>query len=129
MEKSTFDIVVVGAGHAGIEAAWMVGNIGLKVALINLPGVQIAETPCNPAIGGVGKGQLVREIDAMGGLMGKITDLSAIHYKVLNESKGYAVQSTRVQVDKERYSVFAEKFLRENKNISIISAKVVKINY
>ena len=129
MKKSEFDIVVIGAGHAGIEAAWMIGSFGLKVALITLPDVQIAETPCNPAIGGVGKGQLVKEIDAMGGLIGKITDLSAIHFKVLNESKGYAVQSTRVQVDKEKYSKFAEKFLRENENISIINEKVIKINF
>ncbi|OFZ23452.1 MAG: tRNA uridine-5-carboxymethylaminomethyl(34) synthesis enzyme MnmG [Bdellovibrionales bacterium RIFOXYA1_FULL_36_14] len=107
----------------------MIGNMELKVALITLPNVLIAETPCNPAIGGVGKGQLVKEIDAMGGLIGKITDLSAIHFKVLNESKGYAVQSTRVQVDKELYSKFAEKYLRENKNISIINGKVLKINF
>lgn len=129
MKKTEFDIVVIGAGHAGIEAAWMIGNMELKVALITLPNVLIAETPCNPAIGGVGKGQLVKEIDAMGGLIGKITDLSAIHFKVLNESKGYAVQSTRVQVDKELYSKFAEKYLRENKNISIINGKVLKINF
>jgi len=129
VKKVKFDIVVIGAGHAGIEAAWIVGNIGLKVALITLPGVKIAETPCNPAFGGVGKGQLVREIDAMGGLIGKITDLSAIHYKVLNESKGYAVQSTRIQVDKDQYSKLAEKYLRENENLCIIPDKVIKINF
>ena len=97
-----FDICVVGAGHAGIEAAWISAEMGLKVALLTIKGVPIGSTPCNPAIGGVGKGQVVREIDALGGIMPRIADLSAIQYRVLNESKGYAVQSTRVQVDLEQ---------------------------
>ena len=99
-----YDLIVVGGGHAGLEAAWMGAELGLSVGLLTSPNVQIGSTPCNPAIGGVGKGQVVREIDAMGGLMGKLADLSGVQYRILNESKGYAVQSTRVQLDKDIYA-------------------------
>ena len=122
--KNDFDIIVVGGGHAGIEAAWISASFKLKVALISLPDVPIASAPCNPAIGGIGKGQVVREIDALGGIMGRISDLSAIQYRTLNESKGYAVQSTRVQIDKLKYSEIAEKILDSCESLTILREKV-----
>ena len=87
------DVLVVGAGHAGLEAAHICAQFGVEVAVVTMPGVEIADAPCNPSVGGVGKGQVVREIDYLGGLMGKLTDRAAIHYKTLNESRGYAVRS------------------------------------
>lgn len=114
-----FDVVVVGGGHAGIEASAIAAQIGVSTALLSMKGVPIGEMPCNPAIGGVGKGQVVREVDALGGLMGKLSDRSAIQYRTLNESKGAAVQSTRIQSDKEVYSKLAEQELL-NANVTII---------
>jgi tRNA uridine 5-carboxymethylaminomethyl modification enzyme len=122
-----FDIAVIGAGHAGNEAAHIAAELGCKVALITLPGVPIGSTPCNPAIGGVGKGQVVREIDALGGITGKLADQSGIQYRILNESKGFAVQSTRVQVDKDLYAENSEKIMRANQNIEIVLEKVESI--
>lgn len=128
IENLKFDVVVIGAGHAGIEAAWASAELGLKVGLVTIKGVPIGSTPCNPAVGGVGKGQVVREIDALGGIMPRIADLSAIQYRVLNESKGFAVQSTRVQVDKDIYALNAEKIVSGHKNIKIVREKVQKIS-
>lgn len=119
-----FDILIIGAGHAGVEAAWIAHQHGLQVGMVTLPGIDIASTPCNPAIGGVGKGQVVRELDALGGLMGRIADLAGIQYRTLNESKGFAVHSTRAQVDKEKYSFYANKIISEETNIEIIRARV-----
>ena len=123
-----YNLIVVGGGHAGLEAAWIGAELGLKIALITSPNVSIGSTPCNPAIGGVGKGQVVREIDAMGGIMGRLADLSGIQYRILNESKGYAVQSTRVQLDKDIYAFNAERLISSHKNITIIKEKVAKID-
>jgi len=79
----------MGGGHAGLEAAWLSSQFDLTVAIVTLPGVGLGSAPCNPAVGGVGKGQVVREIDALGGLMGKLADKAGIQFRVLNESKGY----------------------------------------
>jgi len=125
MEKK-FDIAVIGGGHAGLEAAWTSAQFGLRIAIITMPGIPIASAPCNPAVGGVGKGQVVREIDALGGIMGKLADRSAIQYRILNESKGYAVQSTRVQIDKEVYARTAEEFVNDNQNIEVIRESVIR---
>ncbi len=122
-----FDILVIGGGHAGLEAVWLAHQFGLKIGLISLEGVSIGSTPCNPSIGGVGKGQVVREIDALGGLMGELADCAGIQYRTLNESKGDAVRSTRVQIDKVRYSQSAEKKLSELQNLSIIRDQVVRV--
>lgn len=122
-----FHIIVVGGGHAGVEAAHIAVQMGLQVALVSMPGVPLASTPCNPSVGGVAKGQVVREIDALGGLMGRLADRSAIQYRTLNESKGFAVQSTRVQVDKERYSLNAEAILAELSALTIIRQKVARV--
>ena len=129
--ETNFDILIMGGGHAGVEAAYISSQFGLKVGLLSLKNVPLGSTPCNPSVGGVGKGQVVREIDALGGLMGKIADLSAIQYRTLNESKGHAVRSTRVQVDKEEYSKNAESLISQAKNLTIIldkAEKVTKIN-
>ncbi len=123
-----FDIVIIGGGHAGVEAAWISQQFNLKVAILSLPGIGLASTPCNPAVGGVGKGQVVREIDALGGLMGRLADLSAIQYRTLNESKGFAVQSTRVQVDKDAYSRNAEFIIENETNIEVIRDKAIEID-
>ena len=122
-----YDLIVVGGGHAGLEAAWIGAELGLRTALVTSPGVKIGSTPCNPAIGGVGKGQVVREIDAMGGLMGRLADLSGVQYRVLNESKGYAVQSTRVQLDKDIYAHNAEDVISAHHNIKVLKVEVEKI--
>ena len=126
-EQNRFDIVIVGGGHAGIEAAWISSQFSLKIALVTLPDIPLASTPCNPAIGGVGKGQVVREIDAMGGLMGMLADKAGIQYRTLNESKGYAVRSTRIQIDKQVYSRTAEEIIEKEENIQIFRLKVLKI--
>jgi len=126
VEQNNFDVIVIGGGHAGVEAAWAAMSQHLSVALVTMPGVAIASMPCNPSIGGVGKGQVVREIDALGGLMGKLADASAIQYRILNESKGYAVRSTRIQADKDLYSKNAE-LIFEMSEVTVIRNKVLDI--
>lgn len=127
--KNTFDILIIGGGHAGSEAAWISSQFDLKVGLISGPGASLASTPCNPAVGGVGKGQVVREIDALGGMMGIVADKAGIQYRTLNESKGFAVQSTRVQVDKELYTKYAEELLSSRENITIIRQMVKAVKH
>src|SRR5262245_5200325 len=97
------DVIVVGAGHAGVEAAWVAARLGCSVGICTLTADTVAHMPCNPAIGGTAKGHLVREIDALGGLMGKAIDQTGIQFKVLNRSRGPAVWSPRAQADKRRY--------------------------
>lgn len=126
--KNSFDIIVIGGGHAGSEAAWISSQFNIQVGLISSPGAGLASTPCNPAIGGVGKGQVVREIDALGGLMGIVADKAGIQYRTLNESKGFAVQSTRVQVDKELYTKTAEGLLSAIQNLTIIRDMVKSVD-
>jgi len=128
-KNKKYDVCIIGGGHAGAEAAWIASQFeNLSICLVSSDSVGIASAPCNPAIGGVGKGQVVREIDAMGGLMGRLADFAGIQYRVLNESKGYAVQSTRVQIDKERYSQEAERLLGKLQNLDIIRDLVIKIS-
>ena len=110
-----------------MEAAWMASQFKLSCGLLTMPGVPLGSMPCNPAIGGVGKGQIVREIDALGGLMGRLTDKSGIQFRMLNLSKGYAVRSTRVQTDKNLYSQAAEKIMEESPYVSVIRKKVTII--
>ncbi len=126
MEHFNFDIAIVGGGHAGFEAAYCASQFkSLSIAIITMPEVGIASAPCNPAVGGVGKGQVVREIDHLGGIMGKLADLAGIQFRTLNESKGYAVHSTRVQIDKELYSNKAEKVADSIENLTVIRSKVI----
>ncbi|HNW26744.1 MAG TPA: tRNA uridine-5-carboxymethylaminomethyl(34) synthesis enzyme MnmG [Candidatus Gastranaerophilaceae bacterium] len=115
--KNKFDTIVVGAGHAGCEAALAAANLGAKVLLCSLNLDNIALMPCNPAIGGPAKSTLVREIDALGGVMAEVTDATYIQMKMLNSSKGPAVRALRAQSDKKEYMAYMRKLLEENKNI------------
>ena len=122
-----YDVIVIGAGHAGIEASWAAANLGCRVLLLTLDLDGIGRLSCNPAVGGVSKGHLVKEVDALGGLIGKIADKCAVGYRRLNQSKGKAVWATRAQVDRFRYPKIARGFLGSQKNIEILEAKARKI--
>ncbi len=124
---TNFDIIVVGGGHAGLEAAWIAAQFDLRVGLLTLPEVGLGSAPCNPSVGGVGKGQVVRELDALGGLMGILADRAGIQFRTLNESKGLAVQSTRVQIDKDRYSAEAERVIAETPQITVLRFKLRRL--
>ena len=101
--QQSYDLIVVGAGHAGCEAALAAARMGCSVLLLAIDLDKVAAMPCSPSIGGMAKGQLVKEIDALGGEMAKVTDRTAIQYRTLNTKKGPAVQSSRTQNDKNRY--------------------------
>src|SRR6266566_880731 len=101
--KDFFDVIVIGAGHAGCEAAYAAARLGTRVGLCSLSTDTVAHMPCNPAVGGTAKGHLVREIDALGGLMGRAIDATGIQFKLLNRSRGPAVWSPRAQADKKVY--------------------------
>src|SRR5215213_6544520 len=119
-----FDIIVIGGGHAGIEAALISAKLGNKVALITLDKEKIGLMPCNPSVGGVAKGIVVREIDALGGEMGKAADTTALQFKLLNTSNGPAVQALRVQSDQVAYARYMQKVVSEQKNLTIIEGTV-----
>jgi tRNA uridine 5-carboxymethylaminomethyl modification enzyme len=122
MERK-YQVVVIGAGHAGCEAALACARMGLKTLIITLNVDSIARMPCNPAIGGIAKGQMVREIDGMGGEMGWITDHAGLQFKILNSSRGPAVWSPRAQCDKELYSVLMSKSLQNQPNLEILQSE------
>ncbi len=119
-----YDCIVVGAGHAGIEASCAAAKLGCSVLLLTIDIDAIGKLSCNPAVGGVSKGNLVREVDALGGLIGQIADSCALGYRILNRSKGKAVWSTRAQVDMFSYPGVARSLVENSKNITILEAKV-----
>mgnify|MGYP000394816078 CR=1 FL=1 len=119
-----FDVIVIGGGHAGIEAAAAASRMGAKTALITMKSNTIGEMSCNPAIGGLGKGHLVREIDALDGLMAKAIDLSGIQFRMLNKSRGPAVQGPRSQADRKLYKKAIKDLLKLEKNLSIIESTI-----
>ncbi len=120
----TYDCIVVGAGHAGTEAALSASRMGCKTALVTMNLKTLGHLSCNPAIGGIGKGQLVKEIDATGGEMAKAADYAGIQFRILNSSKGPAVHSSRAQQDRTRYKKYIKRVLRAQKNLTLIEAKV-----
>src|SRR3954447_21737869 len=122
-----FDVIVIGAGHAGCEAAYAAARLGAHVGLCTLTRDTVAHMPCNPAVGGTAKGHLVREINALGGLMGVATDATAIQFKLLNRSRGPAVWSPRAQADKRAYGEWVRRALEAEPNIAWIDGKAGRI--
>ena len=127
MTQRSYDIVVIGGGHAGAEAAWAASRLGARTALVTLDPSKIGQMSCNPAIGGLAKGQMVREIDALGGLMGIATDNAGIQFRMLNRSKGPAVWGPRAQCDKYRYAREVQRLLGTCPNLEIVSGEVAEI--
>jgi tRNA uridine 5-carboxymethylaminomethyl modification enzyme len=123
----SYDVVVVGAGHAGCEAAMAAARMGLKTALYTLNLDLIAQMSCNPAIGGIAKGHLVREVDALGGIMGEVTDAVGIQFRLLNTSRGPAVWSPRAQCDKQQYRLKMREMLESEPNLHIKQAEVAEL--
>jgi tRNA uridine 5-carboxymethylaminomethyl modification enzyme len=124
---SNFDVIVIGGGHAGIEAASAAARMGAKVALISFTRDSVGMMSCNPAIGGLGKGHLVREVDALDGVIGRAADRAAIHYRMLNASKGKAVQGPRIQADRKRFKFAVNDLLAAHDTLTIIAADATSL--
>src|ERR1700676_1795602 len=122
-----YEVIVVGAGHAGCEAARACARLGLKTAMITMNLDLIAQMSCNPAIGGIAKGHLVREIDALGGIMAEVTDAVGIQFRLLNTSRGPAVWSPRAQCDKQQYRLKMRAVLEAQPNLQIKQAEVAEL--
>ncbi|HXA64557.1 MAG TPA: tRNA uridine-5-carboxymethylaminomethyl(34) synthesis enzyme MnmG [Bryobacteraceae bacterium] len=127
MISSKYDVIVVGAGHAGCEAARACARMGLRTAMITMNLDLIAQMSCNPAVGGIAKGHLVREIDALGGIMGEVTDAVGIQFRLLNTSRGPAVWSPRAQCDKKQYRIRMREVLEREPNLRILQAEVAQL--
>ncbi|MBV8843621.1 MAG: tRNA uridine-5-carboxymethylaminomethyl(34) synthesis enzyme MnmG, partial [Bryobacterales bacterium] len=125
--SSRYQVIVVGAGHAGCEAARACARLGLRTAMVTMNLDLIAQMSCNPAIGGIAKGHLVREIDALGGVMGEVTDAAGIQFRLLNTSRGPAVWSPRAQCDKKQYRLKMRELLENEPNLRIIQAEVAEL--
>jgi len=127
MKSSKYDVIVIGAGHAGCEAARACARMGLRTAMITMNLDLIAQMSCNPAVGGIAKGHLVREIDALGGVMGEVTDAVGIQFRLLNTSRGPAVWSPRAQCDKKQYRIRMREVLEGEPNLRILQAEVAQL--
>src|SRR5512138_2123101 len=124
-----FDVIVIGGGHAGAEAARACARGGLRVAMVTMIREAIGRMSCNPAIGGLAKGNLVKEIDALGGLMGEAADRAGIQFKVLNRSKGPAVQGPRAQCDRDVYARSVRDLLEAEPNLTILESSVSSLGF
>src|SRR5438270_5907913 len=124
---NSLDVIVIGGGHAGAEAARVCARGGVRVAMVTMERSAIGRMSCNPAIGGLAKGNLVKEIDALGGLMGEATDRSGIQYKILNRSKGPAVQGPRAQCDRDLYGRAVQEILAAEPNLTIVESAVLSL--
>src|SRR5262249_57322530 len=125
--EGAFDVVVVGAGHAGCEAAFACARMGLSTAILTVQLADTAKMSCNPAVGGVAKGQMVRELDAMGGVMGRVTDRAGIQFKMLNRGRGPAVWSPRAQCDKAGYSAEMLRLLDGTANLEFVEGLAQRV--
>ena len=123
----TCDVAVIGAGHAGIEAALAAARLGMHTILFTINLDAVGNMPCNPAIGGTGKGHLVREIDALGGEMGIAADKAYIQYRMLNKGKGPAVHSLRAQADRRKYQQVMKQTLEQQENLELKQAQITRI--
>ncbi|MEO5586696.1 MAG: tRNA uridine-5-carboxymethylaminomethyl(34) synthesis enzyme MnmG [Novosphingobium sp.] len=124
----TFDIIVIGGGHAGVEAAAAAARMGARAALLSFDPEAIGAMSCNPAIGGLGKGHLVREVDAFDGIIARAADAGAIHYRMLNRSKGSAVQGPRVQADRKRFKAAVQRLLQEQGDLTVIAGEAAALS-
>src|SRR4030088_1137545 len=127
MKSSKYNVIVVGAGHAGCEASRACARMGLRTAMITMNLDLIAQMSCNPAVGGIAKGHLVREIDALGGVMGEVTDAVGIQFRLLNTSRGPAVWSPRAQCDKKQYRIRMKETLEKEPNLRILQAEAAQL--
>ena len=125
--NESYDVVVIGAGHAGCEAAMAAARMGMNTALYTMNVDLIAQMSCNPAIGGIAKGHIVREIDALGGVMAQVIDRVGIQFRLLNSSRGPAVWSPRAQADKQGYRIEMRRILEQQSRLRIKQAEVVAI--
>ena len=125
-QKKIYDVIVIGGGHAGTEAALASSKIGAKTALITFNKKDLGAMSCNPAMGGLGKGHLIREIDALGGMIGLASDASGIQFRMLNKTRGEAVRGPRAQIDRDLYIKYVNLFLN-HKNLDIIEGEASSI--